>query len=134
MRASTGGHNSPLRVLIADKCAHFRETVRRVLSQQPEALVVGEAETLLDAARQATARDPDIVLLDIELVMNEDPARLRRLAEAFPYLQVVVMLNEDSADYRAAVGERWGYSCIVKEQAEEDLASIVGATSGHVVR
>lgn len=116
-----------LRVLIADRSAHMRETVRRVLNQHANCTVVGEAETLLEAVRLARATDANIALLDIDLALRETAARLRKLAEAFPRLHVVVMLNEDSPDYRAAVAERWGYSCIAKEKAETDLALLLTA-------
>lgn len=118
---------APLRVLIADKSAHMRETVRRVLSHHPGCTVVGEAETLVEAVRIARATDANLALLDIDLALKETAARLRKLADSFPHLHVVVMLNEDSADYRAAVAERWGYSCIAKEKAETDLALLLSA-------
>ena len=117
-----------LRVLIADKSAHMRETVRRVLVQHRDCTVVGEAETLLEAVRIARAANANIALLDIDLALKETAARLRRLAEGFPRLHVVVMLNEDSADYRSAVAERWGYSCIAKDKAEADLARLLRKT------
>lgn len=114
-----------VRVLIADRSAHYRETLRRVLSQESNCCVVGEAATLTGAVRLARTTDPDIALLDFDLVMNESSARLRRLANTFPRLYVVVMLNEYSEDYRRAVRERWGYSCIAKDQAEEHLQRLV---------
>jgi len=122
---SMGAPETGLRVLIADKSAHMRETVRRVLAQYGNCAVVGEAETLLDAVRIARSATANLALLDIDLAMNENPARLRRIAAAFPRLHVVVMLNEDSSDYREAVADRWGYSCIAKDKAEIDLATLL---------
>jgi DNA-binding NarL/FixJ family response regulator len=103
----------------------MRETVRRVLVQHPKCAVVGEAETLLEAVRIARTKSADIALLDIDLALKETAPRLRRLANAFPRLHVVVMLNEDSEDYRAAVLERWGYSCVAKDKAEIDLPHLL---------
>ncbi len=116
-----------LRVLIADKSAHMRETVRRVLAQHGGCVVVGVAETMLEAVRIARGSNADIALLDIDLALKESAPRLRRLADSFPHLHVVVMLNEDSDDYRAAVAERWGYSCIAKDKAETDLPRLLGS-------
>ena len=116
---------SRLLVLIADKSAHMRETVRRVLTQNAACAVVGEAETLLEAVRIARGTNADIALLDIDLALKESAPRLRRLAESFPRLHVVVMLNEDSDDYRDAVAERWGYSCVAKDKAETDLPRLL---------
>jgi DNA-binding NarL/FixJ family response regulator len=117
----------PVRVLIADRSSHYRETLRRVLAHYHSWMIVGESETLTEAVAAARGSDPDVVLLDVGLVMNLDAAALRGLAAAFPDLQVIVMLDEDSVDYRSAIAERWGYSCIAKERAEEDLAMLLAA-------
>ena len=124
---AAGHKESRLRVLIADKSAHMRETVRRVLMQQQGCTVVGEAETMLEAVRLARHNNADIALLDIDIALKEPAPRLRRLADSFPQLHVVVMLNEDSEDYRAAVLERWGYSCVAKDKAESDLKRLLSA-------
>lgn len=126
-RVPETGSGEALRVLVADRSPHFRETLRRVITHHPRCKVVGEAATLLNAARVATNGDPHIVLLDVDLVLNESPARLRRLADAFPHLRIIVMLNEESLQYRRAVAERWGYVCVVKDQAEVDLDRILGS-------
>ena len=110
-----------MRVLIADRNAHYRETLRRVLCHHPQCSVVGEAATLTEAVRLARRTDPDVALLDFDLVINQSAARLRRLADAFPRLDVIVLLSEYSEDYREAVRKRWGYTCIAKEQAGEHL-------------
>src|SRR3990172_2934762 len=125
----TGGRGGgpALRVLIADRSAHFRETLRRVLLQCPNNELIAEAQNLARAVRLARELRPEVVLLDVDLVIDQPATRLRRLAEAFPHLRVVVMLNEDSADYRHAVLQRWGYPCMVKSEAEGDGGGIVSA-------
>jgi DNA-binding NarL/FixJ family response regulator len=82
---------------------------------------------MLEAVRVARGNNADIALLDIDLALKESAPRLRRIADSFPHLHVVVMLNEDSDDYRAAVAERWGYSCIAKDKAETDLPRLLGS-------
>ena len=118
------GRDAPTRVLIADRSAHFRETLRRVLAQRTNCEFVGEAATLTEAVVRATEADPNIVLLDFDLVVNESAARLRHLAQAFPSLQVVVLLADYSDDYRQAVRERWGYECVAKDCVEEQLGRL----------
>lgn len=111
------------RVVIADRSAHYRETLSRVL-QRSAISPAGEAASLSQAARLATRLQPDVVLLDVDLVLNVSAERLRRLAGKFPGLQIIVMLNEDSPQYRKAVKERWGYFCMAKERPEEELRTL----------
>jgi DNA-binding NarL/FixJ family response regulator len=86
---------------------------------------VGEAATLAEAVLLATEADPNIVLLDFDLVVNESAARLRRLAQSFPSLQVIVLLADYSDEYRQAVRDRWGYQCVAKDRVEEQLGRLV---------
>jgi DNA-binding NarL/FixJ family response regulator len=123
-----------IRVLIADKSAHYRETLRRVLDQFGVCSIVGEAGTLHEAVSLALAADPDVALLDFDLVVKQSAARLRRLAQAFPRLQVIVLLAEYSEEYRKAVKERWGYWCVAKDRVEEQLAFLIAGARAGVTR
>lgn len=122
--AQTAGR---VRILIADKSAHYRETLRRVLAQYTHCQIVGEASSLKQAATLAASLDPDVALLDFDLVVNQSAARLRRLAQSFPSLQVIILLADYSEEYRRAVKERWGYWCVAKDQVEEHLAQLLAA-------
>lgn len=116
------------RVLIADRRSHYRETIRRVLERRPWT-IAGEAESLPEAVRLAEEMKPDVVLLDAGLVLNVSTDHLRNLSRRFAAIRVIVMLDEDSPQYRRAVKERWGYECIAKEQPEEGLKAVLGATA-----
>lgn len=117
-------------VVIADRSDHFRETLRRVVDSNPGASVAGEASTLADALRLVRSTGAGVILLDVDLVLNQPAARLRRIASAFPGLDVIVLLNEDLPGYRRAVTERWGYECVAKEHAESDLSRTLRALRG----
>jgi DNA-binding NarL/FixJ family response regulator len=107
--------------VIADRSAHFRETLRRVLDLSRRATVVGEAGTLRDALRLVRRSGAGLVLLDMQLVMGQPAARLRRIVEQLPGLSVIVLLDEDLPEYRRAIADRWGYVCIAKESAASEL-------------
>ena len=110
----------PTTAIIADRSPHFRETLRRVLCESSCA-VIGEAGTLRDALRLVRTASPEVVLLDVDLVMDQPARRLRRMAENLPGLTIVVLLNEDLPGYRRSIADRWGYDCVAKEHAETEL-------------
>jgi DNA-binding NarL/FixJ family response regulator len=113
--------------VIADRSAHFRETLRRVLDQSHGATVAGEAATLRDALRLVRRTGARLVLLDIQLVMNQPAGRLRRIADRLPALTVIVLLDDDLPGYRRAIADRWGYACISKESAASELPRAIPA-------
>ena len=114
-----------LRVVIADRRPHFRETLRRVLVQRTQAAVAGEAGTLHSALRVVRNTDANVVLLDIDLVMGQPTGRLRSIADNLPGLTVIVLLSEDSPEYRRAIADRWGYACVAKDRAESELLQVL---------
>src|SRR3990172_12004498 len=71
----------PLRVLVADKNAHFRETVRRVLARLGRCVASGEASTIAEVITQVTSARIDLVLLDVEMVTSDRLAGVKRLGE-----------------------------------------------------
>src|SRR3990172_5670052 len=83
------GHRDrqPLRVLVADRNAHFRETVRRVLAGLSRCVASGEASTIAEVIAQVTHSRIDLLLLDIEMVTSDRLAELKRLAERLPHLE-----------------------------------------------
>ena len=56
-----------MNVLLADERAKERTVLRRLMEQEPELSVVGEATEAQDLLAQAHAVHPDLVLLDWEL-------------------------------------------------------------------
>lgn len=56
-----------MRVLLVDSHAQERSMLRRIVKQEPELSVVGEATGAQDLLAQAQAVHPDLLLLDWEL-------------------------------------------------------------------
>jgi two-component system LytT family response regulator len=58
----------PLRALIVDDEPLAREELRRLVSVHADVVLVGEAESVDEARRLMEWHDPDVVLLDIQLI------------------------------------------------------------------
>src|SRR5262245_5867632 len=85
----------PLRLLLVDDHALFREGLIVLLSYQNDFIVVGEAEDVEGALRQARALMPDIVLMDIELPGEDGVSATQRLTLEMPSVTVVMLTVRD---------------------------------------
>ena len=88
---------SPLRLLLVDDHALFREGLISLLSYQDDFTVVGEAEDAESALDQARALEPDIVLMDIEFPWEDGVSATRRLTLELPTVTVVMLTVRDDS-------------------------------------
>lgn len=81
----------PVRVLIADDHAIFRDGLRRLLEADPGLTVVGEAADGIEALKLAVKLKPDILLLDLAMPRQTGLDTLRELADTSPNLRVILL-------------------------------------------
>ena len=92
-----------VRVLIVDDHPMVREGLRSML-ESAGVQIVGDAGTGGDALRAASAREPEVVLLDLELPDLDGLAVLRQLKAQAPAMAVLVItMHDDPSLVRRAV-------------------------------
>jgi two-component system, NarL family, nitrate/nitrite response regulator NarL len=72
--------NQPIRLIIADDHAIFRDGLRRLLATQPDFQVVGEASDGKEAISLAQSMKPDVLLLDLAMPRVPGMEVLRELS------------------------------------------------------
>ena len=87
--------STPIRVLIVDDQALFREGLHTLLSVQTDLQVVGEARNGEEALRLAAAQEPDIILMDLHMPILDGVATTRRLHSSQPSIKVIVLTTFD---------------------------------------
>ncbi|MGH9014596.1 MAG: response regulator [Acidimicrobiia bacterium] len=129
-RATSGTRR--IRVVIVDDHALFRRGLDRVLSDEPDIEVVGEAADGVDAVTRARELAPDIVIMDVRMPRASGIEAARTIRAVLPETKVIMLtvsdLEEDLYDaVRAGVN---GY--LLKEVAIEEVADAVRAVAaGH---
>jgi DNA-binding NarL/FixJ family response regulator len=116
-----------LRVLVADRNAHFRETVRRVLARLGHCAVCGEAATIAEVIRGVTTSSVDLLLLDVDMVTQDRLTELKRLARRMPQVKVAVLLSDDTPEYREAVRSHGDHFCVAKDSLEDQLPPVLNS-------
>jgi DNA-binding NarL/FixJ family response regulator len=94
----------PVRLLLVDDQALFREALTTLLGVRDEVLVVGEAGDGEEALRRAAELAPDVVLMDLRMPVLDGVAATRRLQLEHPEVRVIALTTfDDDEDVFAAL-------------------------------
>jgi len=119
----------PIRILIADDHALFRDGVRAILSTARDLQVVGEAARGDEAIAQAASLLPDIILMDIQMPGENGIEATRRILHASPHIGIIMitMLEDDDSVFAAMrIGAR-GY--ILKGADKSEMLRTIRAVA-----
>lgn len=114
-----------IRVSVVDDHPVVREGLVGVLEDEPDFTVVGSAGSAEDALELVRERQPDVLLLDLELPNMDGIAALPRIAEVSPATRVIVFTAYDTDEMvfgaiRAGAG---GY--LLKGAATAEIARAI---------
>jgi DNA-binding NarL/FixJ family response regulator len=113
----------PIRVVLADDNALFREGMANLLVRCADVTVVGQAKDATEAVRKASLLQPDVVLMDLAMPLGGGAEATRQILAERPDLPVCILtVSEQDADLFATIraGAR-GY--LVKTVELEELCS-----------
>jgi DNA-binding NarL/FixJ family response regulator len=118
-----------IRILIADDHPMFRFGLRALLQTEEGLQVIGEAGTGLEAVELATALQPDVVLMDINIPQLNGIEATRQIVAHCPDCAVLMvsMLDDDTVLAAMRAGAR-GY--LVKGAEGEETVRAIRAVAG----
>jgi two-component system response regulator DegU len=82
---------NPIRVVIADDHALFRQGLKRLLSSEDSIDVVGEASNDRQAVQAVAHLRPDVLILDLKMPSGNAVETLREIAEKSPATKVIIL-------------------------------------------
>ncbi len=128
------GDDAEIRLVIADDQTAIREALATVLDLQPGLSVVATAANGAEAVEAAETRQPDVVLMDLNMPVMDGIEATRIICERFPDIAVVVLTtfaDEQSILNALNAGAR-GY--LTKDSGRADIARAVrSAAAGQAV-
>lgn len=121
----------PVRVLLVDDHALFREGLAGIIRAQPDMQVVGEASDGLEALVKARELKPDLILMDVQMPGMDGIEAVRKIKLLLPET-IIVMLTvrgDDDMLFEALKNGAQGY--LLKEIRSHTLLEMLrGALHG----
>lgn len=119
-------HGASIRVLLVDDHAVMRAGFRMILESEPDLLVVGEAANGTEAVAAASALQPDVICMDVQMPDMDGLEATRRIV-ADPALRcaVVIVTTFDRDDYLFQALAAGASGFLLKNAGPEELISAV---------
>jgi DNA-binding NarL/FixJ family response regulator len=120
---------NPIRVLLVDDQALFREGLRTLLSLTPDLEIVGEAGHGGEALERAKALRPHVVLMDLRMPVMGGVEATRRLRASLPECQIIVLttFDDDEEVFAALRAGAAGY--LLKDAPSPKLVDAIRAAA-----
>ena len=113
------------RILVADDHGVVREGVKRIISEAPDMVLVGEADTGEEALEKALTLDCDMLLLDITMPGRSGFDVMRELRTQRPGLRILVLSMHPEEQYAVRVLRAGACGYVSKETAPQELLSAI---------
>lgn len=112
-----------LRVLVADDEPRARQSLRALLTTQPQVLLITEATNGQEALDQVDRHHPDVVLLDVRMPELDGLEATRRIKARWPGTRVIV--HSMYPEYRAEALAAGADAFIVKGDPPDELLRLI---------
>ena len=116
---------TPIRVLVADDHPVVREGLVAMLRTQPDFDIVGEAATGREVLDLVARRDPDVLLLDLEMPDVDGVSVLRQLRERSSRVRAIVFTVFDTDDRIIAAVEAGAAGYLLKGAPRSEIFAAV---------
>jgi len=114
-----------VRVLIVDDHGIMRAGLRMLLESHPGFTAVGEASTCADALALATATQPDVIVLDLDVGGENAVESMPTLLRTAPDTRILVLTGVRDPDVHRQAIRQGAVGLVLKEKAVETLLQAI---------
>ena len=118
-----------LRIILGDDHTIVRHGLRKILEDEPDWSVVGEAADGRDAVRQVLAAQPDVAILDIGMPLLNGIEVTRQVARRAPQVRVLILSMHADEAYIIQALQAGAKGYLLKDSADADLIRGVAAVA-----
>jgi CheY-like chemotaxis protein len=117
----------PCRILLADDHLLVRQGIKRILAEDPDLEVIGEAADGREALKLLEELQPDLVILDIQMPRMGGMEAARRIKKSRPELKVLMLTMHKENEYLRQAREIGVEGFMLKEDVDLALLGAIAA-------
>jgi two-component system response regulator NreC len=114
-----------LRILLAEDHLVMREGLKRLINDQPDMEVVGEADDGIEAWHKARELQPDVVLMDVSMPGLNGAEATQKIKEEFPEIKVLALTAQRATAYLDQMLTMGASGYVLKQVAFHELIKAI---------
>lgn len=119
--------NRPIRILLADDHTIVRQGMARLLEDQPDFEIVGEATTGQSVVDKALALQPDIIIMDIAMPRLNGIEAAKRVRKSLPNCKILILSMYSHEHYIHQLMETGISGYLLKDSSGQDIIKAIRA-------
>ena len=118
-----------IKLVIADDHQLFREGLKRILNRESDMEVIGECGDGIRVLELCNITQPDIVLMDINMPLENGVKATEKLREFFPEVKVIILSLHDDESYVFETLRKGASGYLLKDMEAESLINAIRSVS-----
>ncbi len=119
------GSSGKIRVLLAEDHAMVRESLKSFLGQENDIEVVAEACNGKVAVEMTSGKQPDVVIMDINMPIMDGIEATRQIKSRYPHIRVIALSAHEQEDRAGAILQAGAERYLSKKHASEQLVAAI---------
>ena len=119
-----------LKILLAEDHRILREGLKRMIDEQPNMEVVGEADDGLEAWQKTSELQPDVVLMDVSMPRMNGADATAKIRERCPEVKVIALTAHRASAYLSQMLKAGASGYVLKHTAFNELVDAIQTVAG----
>ncbi|HKV33432.1 MAG TPA: response regulator transcription factor [Pyrinomonadaceae bacterium] len=114
-----------LKIMLAEDHRILREGLKRMIDEQPNMEVVGEADDGIAAWQKACELEPDLILMDVSMPRMNGADATSKIRELCPQVKVIALTAHRASAYLSQMLKAGAFGYVLKQAAFDELLDAI---------